>query len=130
MRNCLKNSGDAVLVIYPLSASHVPILPLRMKARTRLARIERMMRHDDRPWIPPFELPHQREQRALLLLRPCVRRLALGVQATLVAHPDAMPVVVQAVCPHLRLGPPPFNGPIPSHYIVVADATPAPLAVP
>ena len=29
-----------VLVVFPLSASHVPILPLRMKARTRLARVE------------------------------------------------------------------------------------------
>ena len=101
-----------------------------MKARTRLARIEGMMRHDDRPWIPPLELPHQREQRTLLRLRPRVRRPALGIQTTLVAHPDAMPVVVQAVRPHLRLGPPPLYGSVPPHYIVVADTTPAPLAVP
>ena len=103
---------------------------LRIKARTRLALIERVMRHDDRPWIPPLELPHQREQRTLLRLRPRVRRPTLGVQATLVAHPDAMPVVVQTVRPHLRLGPSPFYGSIPPHHIVVANATPAPLAVP
>ena len=103
---------------------------LRIKARTRLAWIERMMRHDDRPWIPPLELPHQREQRTLLRLRPRVRWPSLGVQTTLVAHPDAMPVVVQAVRPHFRLGPPPLYGSVPSHHIVVADATPAPLAVP
>ena len=103
---------------------------LRIKARTRLAWIERMMRHDDCPWIPPLELPHQRDQRTLLRLRPRVRRSSLGVQATLVADPDAMPVVVQAVRPHLRLGPPPLYGSVPPHYIVVADATPAPLAVP
>ena len=103
---------------------------LRIKARTRLARIERMMRHDDRPWIPPLELPHQRDQRTLLRLRPRVRRPALGVEATLVAHPDAMPVVVQAVRPHLRLGPSPLDGSVPPHHIVVADTTPAPFAVP
>lgn len=103
---------------------------LRIKARTRLARIERMMRHDDRPWIPPLELLHQREQRTLLRLRPRVRRPAQGVQTTLVAHPDAMPVVVQAVRPHLRLGPSSLYGSIPPHHIVVADATPAPFAVP
>ena len=103
---------------------------LRIKARTRLAWIEGMMRHDDRPWIPPLELPHQREQRTLLRLRPRVRRPAQGVQTTLVAHPDAMPVVVQAVRPHFRLGPPPLDGSIPPHHIVVADTTPAPFAVP
>lgn len=103
---------------------------LRIKARTRLARVEGMMRHDDRPWVPPLELPHQREQRTLLRLRPRVRRPSLGVQATLVADPDAMPVVVQAVRPHLRLGPPPLHSPVPSHHIVVADTTPAPFAVP
>ena len=103
---------------------------LRIKARTRLAWIEGMMRHDDRPWIPPLELPHQRDQRTLLRLRPRVRRLAQGVQTTLVADPDAMPVVVQAVRSHLRLGPSPLDGSIPPHHIVVADATPAPLAVP
>ena len=119
-----------VLVVFPLSARNVPKLMLRMKARTRLARIEGMMRHDDCPWVPPFELPHQREQRTLLRLRPRVRRPALGVQTTLVADPDAMPVVVQAVRPHLRLGPPPLYGSVPPHHIVVADATPAPFAVP
>lgn len=119
-----------VLVVFPTSARNVPIFPLRMKARTRLARIERMMRHDDRPWIPPLELPHQRDQRTLLRLRPRVRRPALGVEATLVAHPDAMPVVVQAVRSHLRLGSSPLDGSVPSHHIVVADTTPAPLAVP
>ena len=103
---------------------------LRIKARTRLAWIERMMRHDDRPWIPPLELTHQRDQRTLLRLRPRVRRPAQGVQTTLVAHPDAMPVVVQAVRPHLRLGPSPLYGSVPPHHIVVSDATPAPLAVP
>ena len=119
-----------VLVVFPTSARNVPILPLRMKARTRLARIEGMMRHDDRPWIPPLELLHQREQRTLLRLRPRVRRPAQGVQTTLVAHPDAMPVVVQAVRSHLRLGPSPLDASVPSHHIVVADATPAPFAVP
>ena len=103
---------------------------LRIKARTRLALIESVMRHDDRPWIPPLELPHQREQCTLLRLRPRVRRPTLGVQTTLVAYPDAMPVVVQAVSSHLRLGPSPLDGSIPPHHIVVADATPAPLAVP
>ena len=103
---------------------------LRIKARTRLAWIEGMMRHDDRPWILPLELPHQRDQRTLLRLRPRVRRPAQGVQTTLVADPDAMPVVVQAVRSHLRLGPPPLYGSVPSHHIVVADTTPAPLAVP
>ena len=101
-----------------------------MKARTRLARVEGMMRHDDRPRIPPLELPHQREHRTLLRFRPRVRRPALVVQTTLVAHPDAMPVVVQAVRPHFRLGPSPLYGSVPSHHIVVADATPAPLTVP
>ncbi len=66
----------------------------------------------------------------LLLGRACVGRLTGFVEATLVAHTDAVPVVILAMGTDLIQGTSRLYRAVTTHHVVVTDALPASGPVP
>ena len=91
----------------------------------RFPRLQVTMTHNQRFRITGMQLLQQTSQRMLLCLRSGVAgRLAVSSQSPYVSHPDGMPVMVLAMCPHHLLWPTRLNGAVCRNHVVVAATLP------
>lgn len=109
-------------------ALYPPILPLRLKARTRLHRVQIMMPHNQRTRKAAFQLPQQGKQRGFLFRGAGVGGTALSVQPSFVADADGVAVVVQAVRTCLFQRAAAVYHAVARHVEVVADVAEATVA--
>ena len=101
-----------------------------IKARTSLGRIEGIVTGNESIWITFFQFFQQDEQFLFLGWRACIGRLTACIQAAFVADAYGVVVVPLAVGTHLTLSPTQLHRAVAADHVVVANATPAHLAVP
>lgn len=80
------------------------------------------MTEDDCLGVGLLQLCEQIVERCFLLRRTGVGRFAVSIEPTLIADAEGMAVMILAVCTDDLLRSARFDGAIPAHHIVVADA--------
>ena len=110
--------------------SCVPLLRLQvfifscdiLDARTRLRGGEVVVTDDAGAGVAPVQLFKEPSHGSLLLRCPCVVVFTTVVQTALIAHADAVPVVLRAVCAYEPFGPASLYLSVTADDVVVADA--------
>ena len=95
-----------------------------VETRTRLHRVKHVMADNQRMRIVTMQLLQKPSQGCALLRSPGVVRTSLHVQSPLVAHPDAVTVMVHAVRPHPFRRSSLLHRAVASHHIVIAYSRP------
>ena len=91
----------------------------------RFPRIQVTMTHNQRLRITGMQLFQKTSQRTLLCFGSGVAgSLAVSSQSPYVSHPDGMPVMVLAMCPHHLLRSAYLNGAVRRNHVVVAATLP------